>query len=211
MRRIYLTVSESICIYPPAYPFPSPLPSGWFGFLAGPIEQFLELIHTVLADYLHLDNAWGVSIILLTVLIKAFTYPLSYQQISSTSKMQALQPEIKKIQSTYQSNPEVMNQKVRKRKGKGELVRVSTRTTKTHSNPKFIIFLQIAAIYQDNEVNPLAGCVPSLVQLPVFIGLYRAVLNLAKADRLEEAFLWLPNLEGPTYGADPAHASEWIR
>jgi len=154
--------------------------NGWFGFLAGPIEQFLELIHTVLADYLHLDNAWGVSIILLTVLIKAFTYPLSYQQISSTSKMQALQPEIKKIQSTYQSNPEVMNQK-------------------------------IAAIYQDNEVNPLAGCVPSLVQLPVFIGLYRAVLNLAKADRLEEAFLWLPNLEGPTYGADPAHASEWIR
>ena len=69
--------------------------------------------------------------------------------------MQALQPEIKKIQSTYQSNPEVMNQK-------------------------------IAAIYQDNEVNPLAGCIPSLVQLPVFIGLYRAVLNLAKADRLEE-------------------------
>ncbi|GMH99751.1 hypothetical protein TrVE_jg3919 [Triparma verrucosa] len=154
--------------------------NGWFGFLAGPIETFLEGIHTVLADYLHLDHAWGVSIILLTVLIKAFTYPLSYQQIASTSKMQALQPEIKKIQSTYQSNPEVMNQK-------------------------------IAAIYQDNEVNPLAGCIPSLVQLPVFIGLYRAVLNLAKADRLEEAFLWLPNLEGPTYGADPAHASEWIR
>ena len=45
---------------------------------------------------------------------------------------------------------------------------------------------KIAAIYQDNEVNPLAGCIPSLVQLPVFIGLYRAVLNLAKADRLEE-------------------------
>ena len=69
---------------------------------------------------------------------------------------------------------------------------------------------KIAEVYQTNEVNPLAGCIPSLVQIPIFIGLYRAILNLAKEDRLEEPFLWLPNLEGPTYGADPAHGSDWI-
>ena len=69
---------------------------------------------------------------------------------------------------------------------------------------------KIAAIYQDNAVNPLAGCLPSLIQLPVFIGLYRSVLNLAKENKLDESFLWLPNLEGPTYGADPAHGSDWI-
>ena len=92
---------------------------------------------------------------------------------------QTLQPTIKDIQAKYQSNPEVMNQK-------------------------------IAEVYQTNEVNPLAGCIPSLVQIPIFIGLYRAILNLAKEDRLEEPFLWLPNLEGPTYGADPAHGSDWI-
>ncbi len=125
------------------------------------------------------ENSWGLSIVLLTVLIKVVTYPLSYTQIASTSKMQNLQPQIKEVQAKYQSNPEVMNQK-------------------------------IAAIYQENEVNPLAGCIPSLIQIPVFIGLYRAVLNLAKEDRLEESFLWLPNLEGPTYGADPAHGSDWI-
>jgi len=66
-------------------------------------------------------------------------------------------------------------------------------------------------MYQDNEVNPLAGCIPSIVQLPVFIGLYRAVLNLAKADKLDEPFFLLPSLRGPTYGADPAHGSDWIR
>ena len=92
---------------------------------------------------------------------------------------QALQPTIKSLQAKYQSNPEVMNQK-------------------------------IAEVYQENEVNPLAGCIPSLVQIPVFIGLYRAVLNLAKENALDESFLFLPSLEGPTYGADPAHGSDWI-
>ena len=69
---------------------------------------------------------------------------------------------------------------------------------------------KIAEVYQTNEVNPLAGCIPSIVQIPVFIGLYRAVLNLAKENALDEPFLFLPNLEGPTYGADPAHGSDWL-
>jgi YidC/Oxa1 family membrane protein insertase len=90
-----------------------------------------------------------------------------------------LQPAIKDIQLKYQSNPEVMNQK-------------------------------IAEMYQTNEVNPLAGCVPSLVQIPVFIGLYRAVLELAKENKLDEPFLFLPNLEGPVYGADPTKGASWL-
>merc|ERR1711862_198816 len=44
----------------------------------------------------------------------------------------------------------------------------------------------------------------------VFIGLYRAVLTLAKENQLDESFLWLPSLEGPTYGADPTSGSDWI-
>ena len=69
---------------------------------------------------------------------------------------------------------------------------------------------KIAALYQENNVNPLAGCIPSLVQLPVFIGLYRALNNLAADDKLNEPFLWLPNLEGPVYGADPSSANSWL-
>jgi YidC/Oxa1 family membrane protein insertase len=124
-------------------------------------------------------DAWGVSIIAMTIVIKLVTFPLTKQQLESTNKMQALQPTIKALQAKYQSNPEVMNQK-------------------------------IAEVYQTNEVNPLAGCIPSLIQIPVFIGLYRAVLNLAKENALDEPFLFLPNLEGPTYGADPAHGSDWL-
>lgn len=69
---------------------------------------------------------------------------------------------------------------------------------------------KIAEMYQTNNVNPLAGCIPSLVQIPVFIGLYRAVLELAKDNKLDEPFLWLPNLEGPVYGADPTKGSSWL-
>ena len=90
-----------------------------------------------------------------------------------------MQPAIKEIQAKYQSNPEVMNQK-------------------------------IAEFYQTNDINPLAGCLPSLAQIPIFIGLYRGVLDLAKENKLDEPFLWLPNLEGPTYGADVANANAWL-
>ena len=194
--------------------------NGWFGFLAGPIEFILEGLHGLFSGLGLTANSWGLAIIFMTTLIKLVTYPLTAQQLESTAKMQvsassthlyifnvkdaycctntdafdtnirtflfyldsmkqALQPTIKDLQAKYQSNPEVMNQK-------------------------------IAAVYQDNQVNPLAGCIPSLVQIPIFVGLYRAVLNLANEDKLNEPFLWLPNLEGPTYGADPASASSWL-
>jgi YidC/Oxa1 family membrane protein insertase len=77
------------------------------------------------------------------------------------------------------------------------------------SNPE-VMNQKVAEVYQTNEVNPLAGCVPSIVQIPVFIGLYRSVLDLAKENRLDESFLFLPNLEGPTYGADPAQGTDWL-
>ena len=69
---------------------------------------------------------------------------------------------------------------------------------------------KISEVYQTNSVNPLAGCLPSVVQIPVFIGLYRAVLDLAKNNKLDEAFFFLPSLEGPTYGGDPSEGSSWL-
>lgn len=153
--------------------------NGWFGFLVTPIEGLLEFFHAALVSMGLTANSWGLSILFITVAIKLLTFPLTKTQLESTNKMQSLQPQIKEVQAKYQSNPEVMNQK-------------------------------ISELYQQNEVNPLAGCIPSVVQIPVFIGLYRAVLSLAKDDKLDESFFFLPSLEGPTYGADPAHGSDWI-
>jgi len=153
--------------------------NGWFGFLTGPTRGFLQLIHTGL-NAVGLDsNSWGISIIVLTVTVKLLTFPLTKTQLESTQKMQLLQPEMKAVQAKYQSNPEVMNQK-------------------------------IAELYQTNDVNPLAGCLPTFAQIPVFIGLYRAVLALANENLLDEPFLWLPSLEGPIYGADPTKGASWL-
>ena len=66
---------------------------------------------------------------------------------------------------------------------------------KYQTNPE-VMQREMQLLYSENDVNPLAGCFPALVQIPVFIGLYRALLKLASDDLLNEPFLWLPNLEG---------------
>ncbi len=62
--------------------------NGWFGFLAGPIEFLLELLHGIFAGVGMDSNTWGLAIISMTTIIKLVTYPLTAQQLESTSKMQ---------------------------------------------------------------------------------------------------------------------------
>lgn len=61
--------------------------NGWFGFLTLPIESLLKFIHVALVS-MGITNAWGVSIISMTVVIKALTFPLTKSQLESTNKMQ---------------------------------------------------------------------------------------------------------------------------
>ena len=68
--------------------------------------------------------------------------------------------------------------------------------------------LATAKLYEMTETNPLAGCLPAIAQIPVFISLYRSVLNLAFEGKIGEGFLWLPNLEGPTY--DKGRGLQWL-
>lgn len=65
----------------------------------------------------------------------------------------------------------------------------------------------VALLYSEAKVNPLAGCLPALAQIPVFIALYRSFLNLATTKQLDESFLWLPDLDGPVYGE---RSADWI-
>ena len=58
--------------------------------------------------------------------------------------------------------------------------------------------VEIAKLYQEAKVNPLAGCLPTLVTLPVWISLYRALSNVADEGLLTEGFFWIPSLAGPT-------------
>ncbi|KAL8146146.1 hypothetical protein AgCh_004034 [Apium graveolens] len=139
---------------------------GWFGF----ISEAMEVVLKVLKDGLtavHVPYSYGFAIILLTVLVKVFTLPLTKQQVESTLAMQNLQPKIKAIQQRYAGNQERIQ-------------------------------LETSRLYKQAGVNPLAGCLPTLATIPVFIGLYQALSNVANEGLLTEGFFWIPSLGGPT-------------
>ena len=69
----------------------------------------------------------------------------------------------------------------------------------------------LSQLFQTAQVNPLAGCLPALVQIPIFISLYRALLNLVGENKLDEPFLWIPDLEGPVYTSPPSESLDWLK
>jgi YidC/Oxa1 family membrane protein insertase len=53
------------------------------------------------------------------------------------------------------------------------------------------------ALYKEHGVNPLGGCLPMLVQMPIWFALYRALIQLSREGLLNEGFFWIPSLSGP--------------
>lgn len=139
--------------------------SGWWDSFVHMVETLIVSLHGALSKA-GIPGAYGLSIILFTLGIKALTFPLNFKQMESTMKMQALSPRLRKIQADYKDNPQVLNQ-------------------------------MTAQLYKEEQINPLAGCLPVFAQIPVWIALYRSVLNLAADNLLDESFLWLPSLQGP--------------
>ena len=77
-----------------------------------------------------------------------------------------------------------------------------------YANNKDLQNQMTALLYEQTKVNPLAGCLPAILQIPVFLALYRSFLSLAQQNKLEEPFLWLPNLQGPVYNG--ARNIDWL-
>lgn len=108
---------------------------------------------------------YGVAIILLTVLVRVVTAPLTSRQMNSMKRMQALQPRIKALQEKYAADRPKQSEEMMK-------------------------------IYRESGVNPLGGCLPILLQFPVFVGLYYA---LQSSIELRQApfFGWMNDLSAP--------------
>jgi YidC/Oxa1 family membrane protein insertase len=68
----------------------------------------------------------------------------------------------------------------------------------------------ISKLFEDAEQNPLAGCLISLAQLPVLLGLYRGIRLLAIDGKLDEPFLWIPSLEGPVTAETDFRGLDWL-
>jgi YidC/Oxa1 family membrane protein insertase len=74
---------------------------------------------------------------------------------------------------------------------------------KKHGNDRQRISQETMALYQQYRVNPMAGCLPMLIQIPIFLGLYNAIMRLSTsgAGLWDQGFVWLPSLAHP----DPWH------
>jgi YidC/Oxa1 family membrane protein insertase len=108
---------------------------------------------------------YGVAIILLTILVRAVTTPLTLRQMRSMERMRAVQPRLKEIQEKHKDD---------RQKQSEEMMR----------------------LYRQEKVNPLGGCLPMILQLPVFIGLFYA---LRGSIQLRQApFVgWIDDLSAP--------------
>ncbi len=131
---------------------------GWFGGLNRLLGEWMIWLLRV---FYNLTGIWGVAIILLTVVVKVLTLPLTFKQMRSMKKMREIQPELEELKKKYADD------KVRQAQ-------------------------EMQALFQRSGVNPLAGCLPMLIQLPIWIALY-ATLNTA-VELYRVSFLWLPDL-----------------
>jgi len=68
--------------------------------------------------------------------------------------------------------------------------------------------IETGNLFERLNVNPLAGCLPSLAQIPIFLGVYYSVTSIAKAKIYDEGFLWIPSLSGPI--ADRREGITWL-
>lgn len=109
-----------------------------FGILA----RLLEILYSFWPSY-------GGSIILFTVVIMLVLAPLTFKSTRSMLAMQALQPEMKRLQNQYKDDRQTLNEEMMK-------------------------------FYKENKISPLGGCLPMLIQFPVFFILYAVLLGLTK-------------------------------
>ena len=131
---------------------------GWFDIIAKPLLVALRFFNKYLSNY-------GLSIILLTILIKILFWPLTRKSYQSMKEMRKLQPMMAKLREKYKNNKQEMNK-------------------------------QLMGLYKTYKINPMGGCLPMLVQMPVFFAFYRILPNSIEL-RHAPFVLWVNDLSAP--------------
>ena len=115
------------------------------------ISAVLVGFHKVLSTVLPPESGavWALSIVGLTVIIRAALIPLFVKQIKSSRNMQLIQPKVKELQKKY-----------------------------GHDREK--LAAETMALYKETGTNPFASCLPLIVQMPIFLALFRLLDQAAK-------------------------------
>jgi len=141
---------------------------GWLWWLAQPLYAILYFFYS---GELHFFDSvfkvfggihnWGVSIILLTLVVKAAFYKLAATSYRSMAHMRRVQPKLLAVRERYANDKQAQSK-------------------------------AMMELYQKEKINPLGGCLPILIQMPVFIALYWALME--SVELRHSSFLWLKDL-----------------
>jgi YidC/Oxa1 family membrane protein insertase len=106
---------------------------------------------------------YGIVILVLTILLKTVLYPVAYKTYLSSAKMRLLKPEVDEISQKYPKKEDAMKKQQ-----------------------------ATMAMYKKAGVNPMSGCIPVLLQMPILIAMFR--FFPASIELRQEAFLWANDL-----------------
>lgn len=134
---------------------------GWFFFITKPLLQVLIFIAAFVGS-LGIAANFGIAILLVTVILKLFFFPLANKSYKSMSRMKALQPKMTELREKYGDDKQKMQQ-------------------------------ELMAMYKREKVNPVSGCLPMVLQIPVFFALYK-VLFTSIEMRQSPFYGWIVDL-----------------
>lgn len=145
--------------------------------IGGGVERTLDFGMFGFISVLFLKGLWwiyglvgnyGVAIILLTVAIRIVLFPLMHTSTVSMRKMAKVQPKVKEIQNKYKKK-------------------------KNDPQARAKMSQETMALYKEEGVNPMAGCLPVLVQLPILWALYQLFLHAIELRHAPFIF-WIHDL-----------------
>jgi YidC/Oxa1 family membrane protein insertase len=131
---------------------------GWFYFLTKPMFLALDFFYRFFGNF-------GISILLVTVLVKLLFFPLANKSYASMAKMKAIQPQLQSLKERYPDDRMKQQQ-------------------------------EMMEIYKKEKINPIAGCLPVALQIPVFFSLYK-VLFVTIEMRHAPFYGWIKDLSAP--------------
>jgi YidC/Oxa1 family membrane protein insertase len=141
---------------------------GWFGIFAKPLFIVLHFLNDKVA------HNYGWAIILITIIINLALFPLKLSSLKSARKMQALQPEMTKLNEKYKgismSDPRASNKQQ-----------------------------EMMDLYKRHGVNPVGGCVPLVIQMPFIYAFYTAIG--VSIELRHASWLWVGDLSQPEHFA----------
>lgn len=128
---------------------------GWFTVIAKPLLYSLKFFYRYVGNY-------GIAIIIITIILKVFFFPLTHKSYKSMKGMQKIQPEMTKLREKFKDDKDAMNKAVME-------------------------------LYREHKVNPMGGCLPMVVQIPVFFALYKSLMFSIEL-RHAPFYLWVTDL-----------------